>query len=52
MFDHAAHLGGAAFGLIFFWKGGEGFEVLRKTLGRGEGKGKRKVEEEGRRRLE
>lgn len=32
LFDHAAHLGGAFFGLAYFWKGAELFEELRIWL--------------------
>lgn len=32
LFDHAAHLGGAFFGLLYFWKGAELFEEMRIWL--------------------
>lgn len=48
MFDHAAHLGGAAFGAIY-WSVGHGwFEVVREWLMGAEGDGEkeeRRVEE-------
>ncbi|GAA5968824.1 hypothetical protein JCM11641_000746 [Rhodosporidiobolus odoratus] len=36
MFDHAAHLAGAGFGGLWWWKGHEWFEQLRLSMGAGQ----------------
>ncbi|GAA5849720.1 hypothetical protein JCM8547_000542 [Rhodosporidiobolus lusitaniae] len=40
MFDHAAHLAGAAAGALYWWKGHELFEKLRASMRSGEGRKK------------